>query len=59
MDFDPIEVQKHLKGADYATSKEDLASTADGNGVPNDTWFSDCAACRKRSTPAPTTYRRR
>lgn len=36
MDFNPIEVQKHLKGASYPASKEDLASTAESNGAPDD-----------------------
>jgi hypothetical protein len=36
MDFNPIEVQKHLKGMSYPASREDLASTADQNGAPND-----------------------
>ena len=31
MEFDPIEVQKHLKGADYPASGEELASTAESN----------------------------
>ncbi len=31
MDFNPIEVQKHLKGINYPASKDDLASTAESN----------------------------
>ena len=33
-DFNPIEVQRHLKGVDYPASKDDLVSTAEGNGAP-------------------------
>lgn len=36
VDFNPIEVQKHLKGASYPASKEDLASLAESNGAPNE-----------------------
>lgn len=36
MDFNPIEVQKHLKGVNYPASKEDLASTAESNGAPKE-----------------------
>ncbi len=36
MDFNPVDVQKHLKGADYPASGEDLASTARGNDAPDD-----------------------
>lgn len=36
MDFNPIEVQKHLKGINYPASKEDLASTAESNNAPGD-----------------------
>lgn len=31
MEFNPIDVQKHLKGVDYPASKSDLASTAQKN----------------------------
>jgi len=31
MDFDPVEVQKHLKGVDYPASGEELASIAESN----------------------------
>ncbi|HEX8101441.1 MAG TPA: DUF2795 domain-containing protein [Solirubrobacteraceae bacterium] len=34
--FNPIEVQKHLKGVDYPASKDDLVSTAEGNGAPSE-----------------------
>lgn len=36
MDFNPIEVQKHLKGVSYPASKEDLASAAESNGAPKE-----------------------
>lgn len=36
MDFNPVDVQKHLKGADYPASGDDLASTAEGNDAPSD-----------------------
>ena len=35
-DFNPIEVQKHLKGVDYPASKDDLVSKAEGNGAPSE-----------------------
>jgi hypothetical protein len=36
MDFNPVDVQKHLKGIDYPASKEDLASTAESNNAPDE-----------------------
>jgi hypothetical protein len=36
MDFNPVDVQKHLKGADYPASGEQLAQTAQGNDAPDD-----------------------
>jgi hypothetical protein len=36
MEFNPIEVQKHLKGADYPASGEELASTAEKNNAPKE-----------------------
>jgi len=36
MDVNPIEVQKHLKGADYPASGEDLASLAESNNAPGE-----------------------
>ena len=36
MNFNPTDVQQHLKGADYPATKEDLASTAESNNAPND-----------------------
>jgi len=36
VDVNPIEVQKHLRGADYPATREDLVSLAQDNGAPND-----------------------
>ncbi|MBE2316527.1 DUF2795 domain-containing protein [Solirubrobacter sp. CPCC 204708] len=36
MDVNPIELQKHLKGVDYPASKDDVVSTAESNGAPDD-----------------------
>jgi len=36
LDFNPIEVQKHLKGADYPASGEELASAAEQNNAPKE-----------------------
>jgi hypothetical protein len=36
MDFNPVDVQKHLKGANYPASGEQLAQTAEGNDAPSD-----------------------
>jgi hypothetical protein len=36
MDFNPVDVQKRLKGASYPASGEQLASTAEGNDAAND-----------------------
>ena len=36
MDVNPIEVQKHLKGISYPASKQDVISTAESNGAPDD-----------------------
>jgi Protein of unknown function (DUF2795) len=36
MDVNPIELQKHLKGADYPASKDDLVSLAEDNGAPSE-----------------------
>ncbi len=35
-DFNPIELQKYLKGMDYPASKDDLVSTAQSNGAPQE-----------------------
>lgn len=36
MYFNPIEVQKHLKDADYPASGEELASVAESNNASNE-----------------------
>ena len=36
MDFDPEDVRKYLEGVEYPASKEDLASTAESNGAPEE-----------------------
>jgi Protein of unknown function (DUF2795) len=36
MDVNPIELQKHLKGVDYPASKDELVSTAESNGAPQE-----------------------
>ena len=36
MDVNPIELQKHLKGVDYPASKQELVSTAESNGAPQE-----------------------
>jgi hypothetical protein len=36
MDVNPIELQKHLKGADYPASRDDLVGLARSNGAPDD-----------------------
>jgi hypothetical protein len=36
MDFNPIDVQRHLKGADYPANGRELASTAESNGAPGE-----------------------
>jgi hypothetical protein len=36
MDVDPIELQKHLKGADYPAGKDDLVALAESNDAPAD-----------------------
>ncbi len=35
-DFNPIEMQKYLKGVDYPASKDDLVSTAQSNDAPGE-----------------------
>ncbi len=34
MDFNPDDAQQYLEGVEYPASKEDLISTAEGNGAP-------------------------
>ncbi|MCA1731391.1 MAG: DUF2795 domain-containing protein [Actinobacteria bacterium] len=36
MDFSPEDAQQYLEGVDYPASKEDLISTAEDNGAPED-----------------------
>ncbi len=36
MDFDPEDARKYLEGVDYPANKEDLASTAEDNGAPEE-----------------------
>ncbi len=35
MDFNPVDVQKHLRGANYPANGKELASTAEGNDAPD------------------------
>lgn len=36
MNVNPIELQKHLKGASYPASRDDLVATARDNGAPDE-----------------------
>jgi hypothetical protein len=36
MDFNPIELQRHLKGVEYPASRDDLVSAAQSNSAPNE-----------------------
>ena len=36
MDVNPIEVQKHLGGIDYPATKDEIVSTAESNGAPQE-----------------------
>jgi hypothetical protein len=36
MEINPIDLQKHLKGASYPASKDDLVSVAEGNDAPDE-----------------------
>jgi len=36
VDFNPNEARQYLEGADYPASKEELASTAEGNRAPEE-----------------------
>ena len=36
MDINPIEVQKHLSGADYPATKDEVVATAESNGAPQE-----------------------
>lgn len=36
MDFNPDDARQYLEGADYPASKDDVASTAESNGAPEE-----------------------
>jgi hypothetical protein len=36
MDFNPEDARQYIEDADYPASKEDLISTAESNGAPDD-----------------------
>ena len=36
MDFNPDDAQQYLEGADYPATKDDVASTAESNGAPDE-----------------------
>jgi hypothetical protein len=36
MDFNPDDAQQYLEGADYPASKDEVASTAESNGAPEE-----------------------
>lgn len=36
MGFNPDDAQQYLEGADYLASKEEVASTAENNGAPDE-----------------------
>jgi hypothetical protein len=36
MDFNPDDAQQYLEDADYPASKDDVASTAESNGAPEE-----------------------
>jgi hypothetical protein len=36
MEVDPIELQRHLKGADYPAAKDELIALAESNDAPAD-----------------------
>jgi hypothetical protein len=36
VDFNPDEARQYLEGVEYPASKEDLVSTAEGNGAPEE-----------------------
>jgi hypothetical protein len=36
MDFNPDDAQRYLEGADYPASKDEVASTAESNGAPEE-----------------------
>ena len=36
MDFNPDDARQYLEGAEYPASKDDVASTAESNGAPEE-----------------------
>jgi hypothetical protein len=36
MDFNPDDAQQYLEGVEYPASKEEVASSAEGNGAPDE-----------------------
>ena len=36
MDFDPDDVKQYLEGVDFPASKDDLATSAENNGAPDE-----------------------
>ena len=36
MGFNPVDAQQYLESADYLASKEEVASTAESNGAPDE-----------------------
>jgi Protein of unknown function (DUF2795) len=36
MDFDPDDVTKYLEGVDFPASKDDIATSAENNGAPDE-----------------------
>jgi len=36
VDFDPNDVKQYLEGVDYPASKDDLATSAEANGAPDE-----------------------
>ncbi len=36
MDFNPDDAQQYVEGADYPASKDEVASTAESNGAPDE-----------------------
>ena len=52
MDFDPVDVQKHLKGANYPATGEQLAATAESNDART-TWSRSSGASATKTSAAP------
>jgi hypothetical protein len=36
MDFDPADVTQYLEGVDFPASKDDIATSAENNGAPDE-----------------------